>query len=86
MKIYSGYQYKEQTMKNANNMVKVNNDIMVNVHNKIKYEISNVIRKELHNGPWSRITAQKYILSPIYRQVNGNLFGLSKQRTNYEKR
>jgi hypothetical protein len=67
-------------------MVKVNSDIIFNVHNKIKYEISNVITKELHNNPWSRITAQKYILSPIYRQVNGNLLGLSKQRTNYEKR
>ena len=70
----------------SNIMVKVNSDIIFNVHNKIKNQISNVITKELHNNPWSRITAQKYILSPIYRQVNGNLLGLSKQRTNYEKR
>jgi hypothetical protein len=67
-------------------MIKVNGDIIFNVHNKIKCQISNVITKELHNNHWSRITAQKYILSPIYRQVNGNLLGLSKQRTNYEKR
>ena len=67
-------------------MVKVNSDIIFNVHNKVKCEISNVITKELHNNPWSRITAQKYILSPIYGQVNENLYRISIRRTNYEKR
>jgi hypothetical protein len=67
-------------------MVKVNGDIIFNVQNNVRFEISNVITKKLHNNPWSRIVVQKYILAPIYEQVNGNLLGLSKQRTNYEKR
>jgi len=66
-------------------MIKVNSDIIFNVHNKVKCEISNVITKKLHNNPWSRIVAQKYILAPIYRQVNENLFRLSIEKTNYEK-
>ena len=67
-------------------MIKVNSDIIFNAYNKVKCEISNVIAKELHNNPWSRIVAQKYILSPIYGQVNEKLFRVLLQITNYEKR
>ncbi len=44
MKIYSGYQYKEQTMKNANNIeVKVNQLIMRMVYRTMDY-IPGIIR------------------------------------------
>ncbi len=66
-------------------MIKVSGDIIFNVNNKVKCEISNVITKKLHNNPWSRIVVQKYILLPIYRQVNENLFRLSIEKINYEK-
>jgi hypothetical protein len=66
-------------------MVKVNGDIIFNVQNNVRCEISNVITKKLHNKPWSRIVVQKYILAPIYEQVNENLFRLSIRKINYEK-
>jgi len=67
-------------------MVKVNGDIIFNVQNNVRCEISNIITKKLHNNTWYRIVVQKYILAPIYEQVNENLFRLSIQKINYEKR
>lgn len=67
-------------------MIKVSGDIIFKVQSHIRCEISSVITKELHNNPYSKITVQKYILSPIYEQVNENLFRVSIRRTNYEKR
>jgi hypothetical protein len=67
-------------------MVKVNGDIIFNVQNNVRCEISNIITKKLHNNPWYRIVVQKYILAPIYEQVNENLFRLSIRKINYEKR
>jgi hypothetical protein len=67
-------------------MVKVSGDIIFNVQNNVRCKISNIITKKLHNNPWSSIVVQKYILAPIYRQVNENLFRLSIQKINYEKR
>ena len=69
----------------SNNMFKVHSDIIFKVQSHIRCEISSVITKELHNNPYSKITVQKYILSPIYEQVNENLFRVSIRRTNYEK-
>ena len=65
-------------------MIKVNSDIIFNVQNNVRCKINNVITKKLHNNPW--IVVQKYILAPIYEQVDENLFRVSIRRTNYEKR
>jgi len=67
-------------------MVKVNDDIIFNVQNNVRCEISNIITKKLHNNPWPRIVVQKYILAPIYEQVNVNLFRLSIRKINYDER
>ena len=49
MKIYSGYQYEEQTMKNANNIeVKVNQIIMRMVYRTMDY-VPSIIRIQVDN-------------------------------------
>ncbi len=49
MKIYSGYQYEEQTMKNANNIeVKVNQIIMCMVYRTMDY-VPSIISIQVDN-------------------------------------